>query len=97
VQFFDEELLIPQFVPRVFIGVNLEPGDEARYYFQEYASYLDGVRYGTIEEEGMVEAIKAYGFPIFESGIEKNIFMYEKALERLLQCSIRRKKKLIDS
>jgi hypothetical protein len=97
VQYLDEECLIPLFVPRVFIGLDLVPGDNGKYYFQEYSSYVSGVRFSTIREEDMAEAIKAYGFPIFESGAEKHTFTYEKALELLLLCSILQKKKRVNS
>lgn len=85
VQFLDKDGLIPQFVPRVYIGTNLEPGDEGQHYFQDFESYRDGIRYNDNETRD---------FPpvIFETGAEKHTYTYETALEILLHCSLRRKK-----
>jgi hypothetical protein len=37
--------------PRVFIGRNLEPGDEEKLYFQDYVSYKRGIRIDTATKD----------------------------------------------
>jgi hypothetical protein len=79
---FDREGKIPTLLPRVFIGSNLEPSDEDKLYFQDFESYKHGIRYETSTSDD--EAI-------FETGAEKHIYDYEKALELLMGCSLRRR------
>jgi hypothetical protein len=81
VYFLDEECFVPVLEPRVFIGCDLEPADKDKFYFQDYASYRDGVRYDDASHEDDV---------VFQTDAEKRIFEYEKALEILLGCSLRR-------
>ena len=49
VHFLDDQMLVPELDPLVFIGRNLEPGDSGRLYFQDATSYISGIRY---EESG---------------------------------------------
>lgn len=65
------------------IGQDVDPGDREKLYFQDYSSYRKGIRYVTdsTEEEA-----------IYQNGVEKRIFDYEKALDVLLGCSLRRAK-----
>lgn len=79
--FLDEECFVPVLESRVFIGCDLEPGDTGKLYFQDYASYRKGVRYDDASHEDDV---------VFQTGVEKRIFEYEKALDILLGCSLRR-------
>src|SRR5882762_6108415 len=81
---FDGEGKVPTLLPRVFIGRNLEPGDENKFYFQDFQSYKHGIRYesSTPDDEA-----------IFETGAEKHIYEYEKALELLMSCALRRRDK----
>ena len=83
VQFLDEDCFVPVLEPKVFIGGNLEPEDNDKLYFQDFDSYRTGVRYDTASAED--EAV-------FETGAEKHVFEYERALDVLLKCSLRRKK-----
>jgi hypothetical protein len=87
-QFADERLLIPHLQPFVFIGKNLEEGDADLFYFQTMESYRAGVRYesATVDE---VDKIEAYG-P--DEG--NHMFEYERALDLLLVCSLRRREYL---
>jgi hypothetical protein len=84
--FADASLLIPTMTPVVFVGRNLETGDENQVYFQDVESHMRGVRYETATEENPA---------VFECGSEKetgHLFDYEHALNELLKCSFRRKK-----
>lgn len=85
VNFIDDEMLIPIMVTLVFAGRNLGPGDLGLVYFQDIDSYREGIRYHSVSEEA--EAM-------FQVGPEDNIgdiFPYERALEQLMACSLRRK------
>ena len=85
VQFVDGEMLIPQVEPLVFIGRDLEAGDQATLYFQDAGSYRQGIRFDSSENDDA--AFYAQG----EHEIN-HIFEYEQALDLLLTCSMRRKK-----
>lgn len=66
-------LLIPLIETLVFIGRNLEPGDEGTVYFQDVESYREGVRYGSESENDWAK---------FETGSENelgHIFDYRQA------------------
>lgn len=82
VNFLDDAMLVPTMEPKVFIGKDLDP-QEPGLYFQDADSYRQGIRFGST-----VEAHEA----TFEVGAEKHIFEYEKALEVLMQCELRRRK-----
>ena len=83
VQYLDDNGLVPVLEPRVFVGRNLEPAGSNEFYFQDFASYRRGVRYSSDSTE--LEAI-------FETGAENHIFEYERALDVLMQCALRRAK-----
>jgi hypothetical protein len=87
VQFVDDEMLIPVMETWVFVGKGLEPEvDKDFFFFQDVASYIDGIRYESATgDDANFQAAKADGM--------KHIFEYERALERLMVCSIRRKNK----
>jgi hypothetical protein len=51
VNFVDEEMLIPTMETLVFVGRNLEPDDVGEVYFQDVASYREGVRYAWDSED----------------------------------------------
>lgn len=84
VLFLDDDGLVPTLEPLVFIGRDLEPGDEEQLYFQDYGSYRGGVRFGTASSDG--EAV-------FHTGRQKDVYDYEHALDVLLVCALRRRKK----
>ena len=50
VSYVDDELLQPTLFSVVFVGKNLEPGDQDKYYFQDLDSYAAGVRHSTASE-----------------------------------------------
>ncbi|SRR6266496_5634573 len=85
VNYVDDEMLVPIMETLVFIGRNLEPGDVGKVYFQDVESYREGVRYGSDSEDVWAK---------FETGSENelgHIFEYERALDVLMQCSLRRR------
>ncbi|HEX6731297.1 MAG TPA: hypothetical protein VF074_14835, partial [Pyrinomonadaceae bacterium] len=67
-----------------FIGRDLEPEDVGQVYFQDVESYREGFQYGSdVTDE----------WATFESGSENelgHIFQFERALESLMCCSLRR-------
>jgi len=83
VLFLDTDGFVPVLEPKVFIGRDLEPDDERKFYFQDYASYQHGIRFETptLADEAL-----------FETGCENHIFDYEHALDMLLVCALRRRK-----
>jgi hypothetical protein len=88
VGFLDEgAMLIPTVEPIVFIGTDLRQGGvSGELYFQDAASYLQGVRFeSAVDSDGSrftVQPPEQVG-PIFE---------FERALDLLLGCSLRRAK-----
>ena len=91
VQFADAELLIPMLEPLVFIGRNLENGDtelaanRTLLYFQRFESYSVGVRYDAAADD------HADDFHVRGPEDVKHIYEYERALDVLLGCSLRRR------
>ncbi|MGB0035459.1 MAG: hypothetical protein WBP79_08300 [Candidatus Acidiferrales bacterium] len=83
VNFVDDEMLIPSMEPKVFVGRNLEAEEGERLHFQDIDSYRRGVRFESATEDD--EAI-------FETGTERHIFEFERALDVLMRCSLRRRK-----
>jgi len=82
VSYVDDELVHPMLLSLVFVGTNLEPGDQDKYYFQDLESYAAGVRYATASEEAPAT---------FHTGdIINSIQLYDQALDELLRCSLRR-------
>jgi hypothetical protein len=82
VHYLDDQMLVPELQPLVFIGRDLEPDDSGRLYFQDAASYISGIRYG----DGRKAEIHVHV-------VEENapfVFEFERALDVLLRCSLRR-------
>lgn len=82
VSFIDEKMLIPLVESLIFIGRGL--GDDPDYlYFQDAASYFDGIRYpdDVTENGGGYWRFSASALSLCE---------FEAALEQLLLCSLRR-------
>lgn len=84
VHFLDDQMLVPELDPLVFIGRNLERGESGRLYFQDAASYMSGNRYGdSVGHEGETKI----------HVVEENapfVFEFEKALDVLMRCSLKR-------
>jgi len=86
VSYIDEEMLIPTMETLVFIGRDLRPGDSGQVYFQDVRSYSWGIRYETATGDDCAR---------FSTWSEKDvggIFEFERALEALMGCSLRRRK-----
>jgi len=83
--FCDERMLIPVVEPMVFIGKNLRGNDVGVVlYFQEIDSYLQGLRFDTATDSDTGS---------FQSGTEdqfKYVFEFERALDELMKCALRR-------
>jgi len=86
VHFADEDMLIPTMQAVVFVGENLDEGDEDQVYFQDIDSFDRGVRYGD----------KADGdYVLFHKGSRNelgHVFTFEHALDVLIACSLRHQK-----
>ncbi len=86
VQFVDDEMYVPVVEPIVYIGCNLVGEDADEHYFQDAESYRDGIRF---EDEVIPKGVCI-------SAQHKNalnhIFIFERALEVLMGCSLRRAK-----
>lgn len=79
--FLDEEMLVPFLEPFVFIGRNLSSGDVDSVYFQDVESWMDGLRFGT---EAAAKGAR------FRTGSVDGIYTYERAVDLLLGCLLRR-------
>jgi hypothetical protein len=80
--FLDEDGLVPIMEPRVFIGSKAETeGNEL--YFQDFHSYRRGIRF---------ESPNADDEATFETGAGRYMFEYERALDVLMACALRRRK-----
>lgn len=87
VTFVDRDMLIPTMEAVVFIGRNLQPGEFEKVYFQDIESYRRGVRYEMATDDDYAQ---------FSMGSEKeldHIFEFERALEELMRCSLKRREK----
>lgn len=84
VGFADQETLFPIMIPKVYIGQNLDNERSGHFHFQDINSYRRGVRFesATDDDEAEFEESTSIG----------DIFEYEKALDILLTCALRRKK-----
>ncbi|HZE68521.1 MAG TPA: hypothetical protein VE135_03220 [Pyrinomonadaceae bacterium] len=85
VNFVDHEMLIPIVETLVYIGRNLEPGDIGKVYFQDIESHREGVGYLSSSKDNLARFL---GGSQNELG---HIFTFEKALDVLLGCSLRRR------
>jgi hypothetical protein len=88
VHFIDEAMLTPVMDTLVFIGRDLEPDDQGELYFQDASSYRDGVRYATARESDRATFI-------MEAANKPWIFDFERALEMLMECSLKRRQKML--
>jgi hypothetical protein len=82
VSFVDRELLVPSMVPLVFIGRDLDEGDSGMLYFQDAASHVAGVRFGSADQDEAEFHCVHVDTPF--------VYEYERALDRLLWCSMER-------
>jgi hypothetical protein len=84
--FLHDEMTIPELEPLVFIGRNLDEGDEDYLYLQDADSYLAGLRYGddtqNTDIEGDIHRV---------SSATPLVYEFERALDRLLYYSLKGK------
>jgi hypothetical protein len=84
VTFIDEKMHIPQMEPFVVIGCGLSDTDTSDIYFQDVDSFEAGVRFNTATDADNANFLR----------ISKNelscIFEFDRALEVLMTCSLRR-------
>ena len=86
VQYFDDDLLTPGMEALVFVGRNLGSEDTDQLYFQDAGSYRDGVRFGSAAAEDAV-------FYVQSENELNHIFEYERAVDVLLRCLLRRRER----
>jgi len=84
VQYFDDDLLTPGMEALVFVGRNLGSEDTDQLYFQDAGSYRDGVRFGSAKD-----AV----FHVQSENEVNHIFEYERAVDVLLRCLLRRRER----
>jgi hypothetical protein len=90
VSFMDESMHIPVMETIVFIGKDLDlkdldVDDKGKMYFQDYESYLQGIRFETLSKGD--EAI----FSCNAEDELDGVFEFERALDQLMWCSLRRR------
>jgi hypothetical protein len=79
--FLDKDSLVPTMEPRVFVGTK-EESDGNNLYFQDFLSYQRGIRF---------ESPNADDEATFETGAGRYMFEYERALDVLMACALRRR------
>ena len=84
-QFADDKMLIPIVQPLIYLGSNLNEGDRDLFYLQDFESYSNGVRYST--HHGGTDS----DFEVRGLSDLNHIFEYERALDSLMKCSLRRR------
>jgi len=98
VSFVDDDTVVPELVPLVFVGRNLD-ADESGLYFQDVDSYFAGERYEAGEWTSPPESSdtapllrgpRECYFDVIAEREYSSVFEYEKALDQLLACSLRR-------
>jgi hypothetical protein len=84
--YVDNDRLTPVMDTRVFIGTNLEPGDDGKFYFEDPDSYYtEGIRYNRVHEDDSAT------FYVQSESELNHVFEFEQALDELMRCSIRRR------
>ena len=83
-QFLDAAMLIPILEPLVFVGRDLLTGDQGRLYFQTYESHCHGLRFDSTDNR------QRKHFQILLPANLNHIFEFERALNLLLTCSLKR-------
>lgn len=99
VVYSDDQLLIPEMTPLVFAGRDLDEKDWL--YFQDVTSYMRGDRWGmdhppldgSTEIERFEQLMRRGCFQSFENTETSHVFVFEKALDVLLRCSLDRRER----
>ncbi len=84
--YVDDRMSIPELKPVAFIGRDLEEGISGNLYFQDAASYIAGVRFESASGDDDAE------FHTVREGTPF-VFEFERALDRVLYCSVMRARK----
>lgn len=84
IDYSDSEMMIPHVMTVVYIGKNLDEDVEDTHHFQDFNSYDFGV---TMDSNADDVPAMFIGQP--EDNLN-NIFIFEKVLDELMRCSIRR-------
>jgi hypothetical protein len=99
VSYLDHDSAIPELVPLVFLGRNLDP-EQRGLYFQDASSYMAGERYDSAEwksansEQDLPRRLHEGPVVSFETMPETEfatVLEFEQALNLLLAVSIRRR------
>lgn len=85
VTFIDDDMHIPIMDTLIFIGKNLEENDNEQIYFQDIHSYREGVRFESAAENDYASFFSCTADEL------NNIFEFERALDVLMRCLLRRK------
>lgn len=91
VRYLDEDLLVPVIDTLVFVGRNLEAGDVDLLYFQHASAYESGYEYRQGDKS------RELGIEVYLGNSANSIFEYEKALDELMRCSMRRNTLLFEN
>jgi hypothetical protein len=83
VRFFDRAMFVPALEPLVYVGSNLDPASPG-LYFQDFDSHEAGATWQ--DQKGF-----DVSFDVVPEDHTQNIFEYDRALDLLLACSIRRR------
>lgn len=86
--YLDDFTLVPMLQPFVFIGRDLNEGDEHQVYLQDATSYASGVRFESALDDG-VDVGNAY--IISGSASDVHVMEFEEALKALINCELRRR------
>jgi hypothetical protein len=84
-QFADEDLLVPILEPLVFVGKQRLTNGEECLLFQTHESYFAGIRLHTSSDNDRE------CFSAFAPSNLNHVFEFERALDLLLSCSLRRR------
>ena len=85
VRYLEHDLIVPELVPLVFIGRDLDDGDIGYLYFQDFSSFEEGTRFDTSSAESPA---------IFERFLESqgtSVSEFDDALDELMRCALRRR------
>jgi hypothetical protein len=85
VRFVDSEMIVPYLDPLIFLGAGSRPVDVDRLYFQDAGSYLAS---GSALAADLSPDARLYAQRRDQIN---DIFDYERALDVLLRCSLRRR------
>jgi hypothetical protein len=85
VRYLDKDLVVPTMDTLVFMGRDLEADDVGLLYFQHASAYEMGYEYRQGDKS------RGLGIQLYLESSANNVFEYEKALDELMRCSIRRK------